>query len=224
LTWAKIKVMKIKCLFGTQLLIIPHHFLCFLPSAENLDDAMPASFNSLAHAPRLSNPAKRLMSVCAWLLVFAGVSIAGEKAAVFDFEIIRSNVIAGVPENRVAEAKRLVMIGARLRGQLRGSGKFELVDISPVGAKAAASNLQSCGGCADDFARELGAAYSVTGTVQKVSELILNINVYVHDAATSKVVTAATVDLRGNTDESWRRGIDYLYKNVLAPRLMKLKR
>ena len=173
---------------------------------------------------RLSNPAKSIVSAVVCLLVFASAALAGDKAAVFDFEIIRSNVIAGVPEDREAEAKRLAMIGARLREKLSASGQFELVDIAPVADKAAASNLRSCGGCADDFARELGAAYAFTGTVQKVSELILNINVYVHDAATSQPLAAASVDLRGNTDESWRRGIDYLYKNVLAPRLLKLKR
>jgi hypothetical protein len=67
----------------------------------------------------------------------------------------------------------------------------------------------------------VGATYAFTGTVHKVSELILSINVYVHEAVTSKPVTSASVDLRGNTDESWRRGIDYLYKNVLSSRLEK---
>ena len=179
---------------------------------------------NLTYAKRYSNPAKRLACAAICLLAFASPCAGGEKIAVFEFEIIRSNVIAGVPENRKAEALRLAMISARLRGQLSASGQLELVDIAPVAGKAAAANLRSCGGCADDFARELGAAYAFTGTVQKVSELILNINVYVHDAATSQPLAVATVDLRGNTDESWRRGIDYLYKNILAPRLLKLKR
>ena len=157
------------------------------------------------------------------LFLFPVASLGAEKAAVFDFEIIRSNVIAGVREDRAAEAGRLAMIGARLREQLAASGRFELVDIAPAAAKAAASNLQACGGCAGDFARELGAKFAVTGTVQKVSELILNINVYISDAETLQPLAAVSVDIRGNTDESWRRGIDYLYKNVLTPRLAKLK-
>ncbi|ESZ28021.1 hypothetical protein X734_10525 [Mesorhizobium sp. L2C084A000] len=32
----------------------------------------------------------------------------------------------------------------------------------------------------------------------------------------------ASVDSRGNTDETWRRGIDRLYKNVLSSKLEKL--
>ena len=156
------------------------------------------------------------------MCLLVGQGHAAEKAAVFEFELIRSNVIPGVPENEEAEQLRLRMIGKRLRGHLGKSGRFELIDIAPVAKKAAATNLQSCGNCADGFAREIGARYAFTGTVQKVSELILNINVYVHEAATSKRVTVASVDLRGNTDESWRRGIDYLYKNMLSVRLDKL--
>ena len=156
------------------------------------------------------------------LFLFPGATLGGEKTAVFDFEIIRSNVIAGVREDRAAEVGRLAMIGARLREQLAADGRFDLVDIAPAAARAAASNLQSCGGCAGDFAKELGAGIAVTGTVQKVSELILNINVYMRDAETHQPLAVVSVDIRGNTDESWRRGIDYLYKNVLTPRLAKL--
>ena len=58
----------------------------------------------------------------------------------------------------------------------------------------------------------LGAAW---GTVQKVSNLILNINVYTEDAESGKMKFARSVDIRGNTDESWRRGLDYLLRNYL---------
>ena len=63
---------------------------------------------------------------------------------------------------------------------------------------------------------ELGADYAFTGVVYKVSELVLSMSVLVHEAATSQPMTSATVDLRGNTDEFWRRAIDYLYRNVLS--------
>jgi hypothetical protein len=49
--------------------------------------------------------------------------------------------------------------------------------------------------------------------VQKVSNLILNINLYVRDVATTKMLKVGSVDIRGNTDESWFRGLRYLVKN-----------
>ncbi len=149
--------------------------------------------------------------------------MAAEKAVVFDFELTHGSVVPGAPEPQEAEEKRLKLVGERLRDHLVQSGRFVIVDVTPVAGKAAAANLQACGGCADAFAHELGADYAFTGFVHKVSELVLSMNVYVHEAATSAPVASASVDMRGNTDESWRRGIDYLYENVLSPRLEKLK-
>ena len=45
--------------------------------------------------------------------------------------------------------------------------------------------------------------------------LLLNINVYMEDAESGKMKFARSVDIRGNTDESWRRGLDYLLRNYL---------
>ena len=46
--------------------------------------------------------------------------------------------------------------------------------------------------------------------VHEISNLILNINLQVREVATGRLIQAGTVDIRGNTDESWRRGLRYL--------------
>jgi Protein of unknown function (DUF2380) len=53
------------------------------------------------------------------------------------------------------------------------------------------------------------------GTVQKVSNVILNINLYIEDAQSGKMEFVKSVDIRCNTDESWRRGLDYMLRNYL---------
>jgi len=50
-----------------------------------------------------------------------------------------------------------------------------------------------------------------------VSNLILNINVVARDVTTGRVIGAGSVDIRGNTDESWSRGLSYLLRNRLHP-------
>jgi putative ABC transport system permease protein len=50
--------------------------------------------------------------------------------------------------------------------------------------------------------RRTAATCRPVGVVQKVSNLILNINVYLRDAHTGHLVTSMSVDFRGNTDES----------------------
>ena len=48
-----------------------------------------------------------------------------------------------------------------------------------------------------------------------MSDLILNINVHMVDVAARKLVFVRSVDIRGNADELWTRGITYLVKNYL---------
>ncbi|MCP4410012.1 MAG: DUF2380 domain-containing protein [Gammaproteobacteria bacterium] len=53
------------------------------------------------------------------------------------------------------------------------------------------------------------------GTVQKVSNLILNINVYIADVETNQFIFIKSVDIRGNTDKSWTRGLNWLLRYYL---------
>ncbi len=46
--------------------------------------------------------------------------------------------------------------------------------------------------------------------MQKVSNLILNLNLIIEDSKTGKAVHGGSVDIRGNTDVSWDRGLKYL--------------
>ncbi len=78
-----------------------------------------------------------------------------------------------------------------------------------------AAPLYKCNGCEADLAKTAGAELAMTATVQKVSNLILNLNIYLREAGTGKLVRAMSVDIRGNTDETWLRGIRWLVKNRL---------
>jgi Protein of unknown function (DUF2380) len=106
----------------------------------------------------------------------------------------------------------LVRLSQQLRTLVTKSGKLEVVDIALVEDEARKANLQKCGGCDADLAEKLGAEISITGTVQKVSNLILNINLYARVVATKEPLVAMSVDIRGNTDESWSRGLEYLVR------------
>jgi hypothetical protein len=152
------------------------------------------------------------------LMASAPVHADPPKVAVFDFELVDTSLQGEVNGPRTDEQDRLMRAGDQLRKGLAESGKFHLVDISPVNAAAHASNLQACGGCDVQFAQKLGADLAITGVVQKVSNLILNINIYVRDVPSGGVVAVMSADMRGNTDESWSRAMSYLVRNrLLAP-------
>ncbi|HET7849564.1 MAG TPA: DUF3280 domain-containing protein [Pseudolabrys sp.] len=138
--------------------------------------------------------------------------------AVFDFELVDTSLEGAVNGSpRADEKARLAEVSERLRRWLEQSGKANVADISPVSARAHAAHLRECGGCDADLARQVGAQLSITGTVQKVSNLILNMNIYVRDVTTGRTIAAMSADMRGNTEESWMRTLDWLIRNRLSP-------
>ena len=143
---------------------------------------------------------------------------APSQVAVFDFELVDTSLQGEVDGPRSDEQGRLMRAGDQVRKALADSGRFTVLDIAPVNVAAHGSNLEACGGCEVALARQLGADLVITGTVQKVSNLILNINLYLRDVHTGQLVAAMSADMRGNTDESWTRAASYLLRNrLLAP-------
>jgi hypothetical protein len=154
------------------------------------------------------------------LMLMASVPARADlpKVAVFDFELVDTSLQGEVDGPRTDEQQRLMNTGNQLRRALGESGKFAVLDIAPVNAAAHGSNLQGCGGCDVQYAQRIGADLAITGVVQKVSNLILNMNVYIRDAHTGHLITSMSADFRGNTDESWSRAASYLLRNrLLAP-------
>ncbi len=138
------------------------------------------------------------------------------RVAVFDFELVDTSLQGEVEGANAEDQARLALISAELRERLQASGRYEVIDVTPIAEDiAAAGYLRSCNGCEARLAQAVDADLALIGWVQKVSNLILNINVGIRDAATREQVFAASVDIRGNTDESWLHGVRYLLKNRL---------
>ena len=154
-----------------------------------------------------------------WVLIVAQCAASrAQTVAAFDFELIDTSLEGETSGPRADEQARLIRLSDQLRRRLAESGRFTLLDITPVASEARANNLQACGGCDTSLARRVGAELAITGTVQKVSNLILNVNIYVRDVSSGATVAAMSADMRGNTDESWSRTLDWLVRNrLLAP-------
>ena len=151
-------------------------------------------------------------------LVLTGTAIAdglkpNSKIAYFGIVFIDTSTEGAVQGVRQDETERLQMLEAYVAEDLTKRG-FTLLDLSPVeeGINRIAS-VADCNFCDVLMARELGADYSAVGEVQKVSNLILSMNLVVRDTVEGKYVRGLSVDIRGNTDDSWRRGMRYILKN-----------
>ena len=140
------------------------------------------------------------------------------SAAIFDFELTDTSRDNQLAPHSAELRTRTAEVSERLRKRLAESGQFVIVDIAPVAKEAQASNLQSCGGCDISLASKLGADLAITGMVHKMSDLILRMMILVRDARTGAVLAVAQASMRGDTDETWTRTLDWLVRNrLLAP-------
>ncbi len=132
----------------------------------------------------------------------------------FNFELDDTSLPGAMLGPNAPDQKRLVNLDTALRDALIRSGRYVPVDTAPVATEARATNLQVCGACALSLAHKVHAQVAVTGWVQKVSDLILNINLEIRDVSTGAVVQGGSVDIRGDTDESWARGLQFLLSEL----------
>jgi len=158
-----------------------------------------------------------------WAAVLTAQAPAAEgaprSAAVLGVTLIDSSTEGDINGVRADETARVSMLRDSLAAAFAEKG-WTLIDPAPVQARLdAMTNPADCNGCDARLARELGADVAVTAEVQKVSNLILTINVLMRDAQTGKLIRAGNADIRSNTDRSWRRGLSYVLRNRIFPGL-----
>jgi hypothetical protein len=159
----------------------------------------------------MDSPAAAVWLALAGVLSSAAIAHAEPlRAAVFPFEFDDTSLQGSLQGRQSDDLARLARLDTQLRDALQQSGRYAPVAV-PVDPAARA--LWSCNGCEIDLARKADARVSVVGWVQKVSNLILNLNLVIRDVDTGQRIAAGSVDIRGDTDESWRRGLAYLLRN-----------
>ncbi len=156
-------------------------------------------------------------------LAFAGIAAAAAAAepkslALMDFEVIDEMRKYASEEAQRETARRARLVSVELKKELERRGMYRVLDPAPAAQMIerlkASYDLRACNGCEIDIGKALGADRVALCWVQKVSNLILNINMEVHSVATGEILYAKSVDIRGNTDESWLRGVRRLVDNI----------
>jgi hypothetical protein len=159
---------------------------------------------------------RRTILIVLALALANGPAFAGTRTAVFHFELIDTSHEGELSGPRADETRRLALVTEELRRLVASDGRYAPLDLAGMTADIErAAPLYKCNGCEADLAKTIGAELAMTGTVQKVSNLILNLNIYLREVETGKLVRAMSADIRGNTDETWLRGIRWLVKNRL---------
>jgi hypothetical protein len=158
---------------------------------------------------------------CIAALAFAGLAAAAAEPkplALMEFEVVDEMRKYASEEAQRETARRARLITAELQKELERRGMYRVLDHAPaaklIERLRASYDLRACNGCEIDIGIALGAEHVALCWVQKVSNLILNINVEVHRVPGGEIVYAKSVDIRGNTDESWLRGVRRLVDNI----------
>lgn len=167
-----------------------------------------------------------LMLMSAIMTMAAPGALGAHKIIVFPFEIIDATrtsgpmgydlgggLPAGPDED---EVRRLKLISKDLASRIAKDGRYELTGGPELAALVEKSvPIHKCNGCEDDIARSLGAPLVLIATVEKLSDLLFNFNLYLRDVAQQKVVSIMSTTIQGSTDEAWLRGIRYLAERKL---------
>ena len=155
----------------------------------------------------------RLIALLIVLLLPVFPAYAATRAAVFDIELQDTS---GEP-NTPAQAERIRATTEALRNELEETGKYEALDLSADRDRIAKLGYQrSCVTCFMDVARERGADVAVFGTVNKISTLILSMDIKVLSVETGKEVARGIADIRGDNDRAWLRGMQWLVQHRIA--------
>ena len=118
---------------------------------------------------------------------------AGEPPKLALLQVHFQNDNEGLEPTSDAERARLQRTGEEFSQQLAASGRFAVLPLpDDMRAQIAAGQaIGECGGCELDYGRKLGADIVAWIRVQKVSNLILNMNVYMADVGPGECCSCA---------------------------------
>jgi Protein of unknown function (DUF2380) len=159
------------------------------------------------------------LALAGGLLLFGPLALATENSpptiAVIGFDLVDDQ-----PDPARAEVLRgrLLAITRQLELGLHERALYRVLDTAAaqdlINAQRASNEfLYRCNNCLAEVGQRLGTRLVAVGWVQRVSELILNVNVSVQDSQTGVEVLSKSVDLRGNTDETWARGMNFMLRD-----------
>jgi hypothetical protein len=162
--------------------------------------------------------------IAAALLCCSRATVAADDSppalALIGFELVDDHPDAG---RAMQLGSRLAAIKAQLEQGLHQRSLYRVIDTAEAkdlidALRERNEFLYRCNDCLADVGQRLGTRLIALGWVQRVSELILNVNVSVIDAQTGVEVLSKSVDLRGNTDETWARGVNFMLRDWVERR------
>lgn len=171
----------------------------------------------------------RRLLLCALLISPLAAYSREATVAVADFDLLDTSLQGSMmPSSSKGDLKRLQRTQVQLAREIDASKFFKVIGTG-VAARISAKlretqvNLHDCNGCEMRIGKMVDSDYVLVGWVQKVSNLILNMNLVLRKVPNGEDIIGASVDMRGNTDEAWSRAATYILENEVFPDYAKLQ-
>lgn len=157
--------------------------------------------------------------ICLIACLTALPAFAAQKTAIFPFDMRDAQQDGEiVPQLQEEDLRRLKVVADELKALMTKDGRYEVVDLAPVAADVEkAMPFSKCDGCDKDIGEKLGADLAVTGFVDKLSDALISLQLFVKDVKTGEMKKTMSAEIRGNTDELWLHGIRWLWRNRFSP-------
>lgn len=151
--------------------------------------------------------------VLALLMLCATPLAAQQTVAFLGLYLLDTSLQSEAKGQHDAEDARLALLEQMVREKFAAEG-YVLLDLAPIAEDLdRVVNPAKCYGCDLRMAQKLGADFVLVGEVQKVSNLILSLNLQMRETTGGEMVKGAVVDMRGNTDDTWMRAMRSILNN-----------
>ena len=159
----------------------------------------------------------RLLLIVAALVTSSVPSLALQPSAPQKATFLGFRFIPSAEPMTAEEGERLLTIEKSFISKLQNADKYSFVPVPDEMRERIDEGqpIGQCAGCEVDYGKEQGVPVVMWGTVQKVSNLILNLNIYMADVNDEKMIFIKSVDMRGNTDETWEQALNYRVKRYI---------
>ncbi len=141
------------------------------------------------------------------------------KLAVLPFSLFDESVEGELSAPDAAQEHRIKLCHDDVETILRRSGRYDVVDTSDHLATleriSVGQPFSTCHGCELDAGKALGADLVLLGWVHKTSNLILALFLQLEDVRTGKIIASKAIQIRSNTDRSWKLGFRHLVDQMM---------
>lgn len=156
---------------------------------------------------------KAMGGLVAAAAMLATLSVPGEAAEkrrvlLLDMQFDSSATAGQSKAMEKADRARLAKVAKRLTQRFAASPDYDVVVAPEISREIADYNLGACGRCELMLGKKAGADFVMVGSVQKLSAMLMNVQVIVYSVADGGAVAAGGGVIHSNTDADWMRAID----------------